>query len=252
MGSPGGDGEFEKLIKAVMKSIYNKGSLCVTFSDIKKETNLHQQVLTNILKKGKSLGIIAECSELGLGENGYIVLPVYVIILEQSVVSEVVEVNDKYVIMRHEVKSKLYNNSKLLCKGVIIKVFGDVCLDKPLSFEGKEHRQVFLQESTDKYYVFHFDSDFEIKPGDTYVYRYEFYLKYFPPKDYFIVEPFNHVISFNAKTYLTNGGKRVIKSVNVEYPPDIVVIRENSGKTYHEVEAVKLRAFNSIKFWFHI
>ena len=245
------DSELGRLLEAVIKLIYNKGSLCVTFSDIKKETNLHPQTLTNLLKKGKSLGIIAECRELGLGEEGYTVLQAYMVCLELKVVSEVVEVNDKCVIMKHEFKVKLYNNSKLPSTGAIVKVFGDVCLDKPLTFRGKEQKQVFLEESPDKYYVFHFDSDVKINPGETYSYEYEFYLKYFPPKDYFIVEPFDEVMSFNAKTYLTKGGKRVIKSVKVEYPPDSIV-KENSGKTYHEVEAIKLRAFTSIKFWFYM
>ncbi|WP_286188793.1 hypothetical protein [Sulfolobus sp. S-194] len=221
----------------------------MSFSDIRREMGLHPQALTNLLKAGRTVGLIAECSELNLGENGYTILQNYVISLEFNVVNEIVEVSDNYVIMKHTISNKLYNNSPLPFRGVIVKVFGDLVLDKPLIYRGKGYYEINLTESIDKYYLFHLDSDVDIKPGETYSYKYEFYLMYFPSLDYFIVEPFNPVITFNAKTYLTKSGKRIIKSVKVEYPQNVIV-REEEGKTYHEITIMKLSAI-AVKFWFH-
>ncbi|BFI76997.1 hypothetical protein [Sulfurisphaera ohwakuensis] len=243
------DPEVMKVYDVINKLIYRNSSLCVSFSEIRKELVLHPQALTNLLKRGRAVGLIAECKELGIGESGYTVLLNYVISLEYNIMNEIVKVSDKCIIMKHTVRSKLYNNSALPLRGVIVEVFGDLVLDKPLIYRGKGYYEINLTESIDKYYVFHLDSDVEIKPGETYTYEYEFYLKYFPPVDYFIVQPFNPVITFNAKTYLTRSGKRIIKSVKVEYPQNVIV-REEEGKTYHEITIMKLSAI-LVKFWFH-
>ncbi|BAB66626.1 hypothetical protein [Sulfurisphaera tokodaii] len=243
------DPELIKVIEAISKLTYRNGSLCVTFSDIRRELNLHPQAITNLLKRGRTIGLITECSELGIGESGYTVLLNYVISLGFDIVSEIFDISDNFVIMKHRVKNKLYNNALVPFRGVIVKVFGDLVLDKPLIYRGKGYYEINLVKSIDKYHVFHLDSDVEIKPRETFTYEYEFYLKYFPPVDYFIVEPFNPVTTFNAKTYLTRSGKRIIKSVKVEYPPNVIV-REEEGKTYHEITIMKLST-RSVKFWFH-
>ncbi|BDC17820.1 hypothetical protein HS5_07100 [Acidianus sp. HS-5] len=240
------------IIETVNNLIERSGSLCINFSSIKKEISIHSQTLTNLLKKGEQVGLIVKCKDLGLGENGYTALPIYVVSLEYKVVNEIVDVTDKFIIMKHTIENKLYNNSSLPLRGATIKIFGDVCVDKPVTFIGREYKQIHLEESIDKYYIFNLDSDVEIKSGEIYTYKYEFYLKYFPPMDYFIIEPFNITMLFRAKTYLTKSGKKVIKSVRLEYLPNIRIIKENQGKTYHEVEIIKIQAFKRIKFWFNI
>ena len=245
------DPELRKVIEVIESLIYRSSSLCIPFSEIKRETGLHQQVLTKLLRRGKAVGLIAECNELGIGNSGYTTLPNYVVYLEYTYVNEVVEVFDSYIVMRHSFKGRLYNNSLSPIRGVEVKVFGDIFYDKPLVFKGVNHYEVDWGKSTvSNYYAFHFDDDVEIKPRDTYEYEYEFYLKYFPPVDYFIVEPINPAILFNVKTYLTKGGRRVIKGVRVEYPPNVIV-REEEGKTYHEIEVLKLPV-RPVKFKFYL
>ncbi|BDC17567.1 hypothetical protein [Acidianus sp. HS-5] len=250
MGYSNVEENLRKVVEVIDNLIYRSSSLCITFSDIKRETGFHPQALTNLLKRGKTLGLLAECKELGLGEYGYTVLQDYIIFLEYNVINEIVNVNDKCIIMKHSLRIKEYNNSTLSFKGVIVKLFGDIDLDKPFKYDGKEHKEIYLEKTIDNYYIFHFDTDVEIKPGDTFTYEYEFYLKYFPPLDYFIVEPFSYTMLFNAKTYLTKSDKKVIKSVRLEYLPGVKIVKENQGKTYHEVEIIKIPSFRSIKFWF--
>ncbi|PVU77202.1 hypothetical protein DDW12_07755 [Sulfolobus islandicus] len=242
-----------KVAEVISKLIYRNGSLCVTFSQIRRETMFHPQTLTNLLEKGKTIGLITECKDLGLGENGYTILQNTVVSLEYSVINEIIKITDNHIIMKHLIKNRLYNNSILPLKGIIVKIFGDVLLDMPFIFKGRNNYEIDLTKNiSDKYYIFYLDSDIEIKPGETYNYEYEFYLKYFPPMDYFITESINYVMTYSAKTYLTKNEKRVIKSVRLEYPPDVKIIEEKQGKTFHEVKIIKLSSCRSIKFWFHI
>ena len=245
------DPGLRRVVEVIDKLIYRNGSLCIPFSEIKRETGFHPQVLTNLLRRGKAVGLIAECSELGIGNNGYTTLPNYMVHLSYTFVNEVVDIFENYIVMRHLVKGKMYNNSQSPFRGVVINVFGDIFFDKPLVYRGVNHYEVNWDKSNvGNYYIFHFDEDVEIKPRGIYEYEYEFYLKYFPPVDYFIVEPFNPAVLFYAKTYLTKGGRRVIEAVKVEYPQN-VVIKEREGKTFHEIEVLKLST-RPVKFKFYL
>ena len=171
---------------------------CARFSEIKKDTGLHDQVLARLLDKLLSVGIINECEGLFKDYSGYALTePFSPISLRLEVNSEVVERGEK-VVMRHEVMNYMVNTSVVPIKIARVIVYGDVVWEKPLVFEseltGHKEIKLSLEECPNKYCQVTLPLNSSVNYGEKFKWKYEFYIYYFPPEDYFSYIFVDHAI----------------------------------------------------------
>ena len=193
------DNRILELIRVLMEK-----AGCARFSELKKEVNLHSQTLSNLLKKMYNMGLVKKCQELGLKQDGYLLLiPYSFLTICQKALLEPVKLKEKCVVVKHIIHNQILNNTIMPFNKVLVKIYGDVVWDYPVILRtDKIEEKKVLDKSKDcpnNVCNIVFNLNKKVKPGTAVWYEWEYYGCYFPPRDYFTLEIYAQTIEVEIK-----------------------------------------------------
>ena len=226
------------LIEVIRKMQLETGSIYLRFTDLLRYTGWHQQKLTRVLRRGIRLGLVTRHSD-GYDLN----IPTNMFIYESmGIALTIAGYTDGSLIMEHRVYAKLRNVDLLDVRSLFIRVYGDIFWDKPLKvrYQGVEVVKKLSDETCqNKICNFFIKLNEPIKPMGLIEYEYEFYLYYYPPRDYFSIDLVNSIKRLMVKVPRSyNDGKVMLDLIKVEAPGGLVKVY--SDKDYYMVYGIGL------------